>query len=222
MSKDLVAAAAKKAERDFPADPLDNLPVISEPRCRICRSDFRPLIDRMIAGPYSYAAIARQFIGKDNELSGSNHEALRKSIERHAKQHVTVRDQAVREIIEQRAIERGLLVDEQKNMLLTSEALLELYVQKGFEQITKEGTWVRHQDVLEAVKMVEEMRRDTIVEQVEMLKKQVQAISTAVREIVPPDMHPALIERAKELFEQPIIDIPVTSKKEAIEVTTSA
>lgn len=222
MSKDLVAAAAKKAERDFPADPLDNLPVISEPRCRICRSDFRPLIDRMIAGPYSYAAIARQFIGKDNELSGSNHEALRKSIERHAKQHVTVRDQAVREIIEQRAIERGLLVDEQKNMLLTSEALLELYVQKGFEQITKEGTWVRHQDVLEAVKMVEEMRRDTIVEQVEMLKKQVQAISTAVREIVPPDLHPALIDRAKELFEQPIIDIPVTSKKEAIEVTTSA
>lgn len=217
MSKDLVAAAAKKAERDFPADPLDNLPVISEPRCRICRSDFRPLIDRMIAGPYSYAAIARQFIGKDNELSGSNHEALRKSIERHAKQHVTVRDQAVREIIEQRAIERGLLVDEQKNMLLTSEALLELYVQKGFEQITKEGTWVRHQDVLEAVKMVEEMRRDTIVEQVEMLKKQVQAISTAVREIVPPDLHPALIERAKELFEQPIIDMPVASKKEAIE-----
>lgn len=212
MNSDLT----KKA-KDFLPDPIENLPVISEPRCRICRSDFRPLIDRMIAGPYSYAAIARQFMDKDSELSGSNHEALRKSIERHAKHHVTVRDQAVREIIEQRAIERGILVDEQKSMLLTSEALLELYVQKGFEQITKEGTWVRHQDVLEAVKMVEEMRRDTIAEQVEALKKQVQVISIAVREIVPPDLHPAIVERAKELMEQPVIEMqPVASKKEAL------
>lgn len=214
-SKDLVKTA-KKARDDFLPDPIENLPVISEPRCRICQSDFRPLIDRMIAGPYTYAAIARQFHGKDDRLGG-NHEALRKSIERHAKQHVTVRDQAVREIIEQRAIERGLLVEDHKNMLLTSEALLELYVQKGFEQITKEGTWVRHQDVLEAVKMVEDMRRDTISEQVEVLKKQVAVISQAVREIVPPDLHPAIVQRAQELMEQPVIDMPrVASKKEAI------
>src|SRR6476469_6187047 len=122
-----MSEALEKKKKDFQPDLLENLPMISEPRCRICRSDFRPLIDRMIAGPYSYAAIARQFMDKDAELSGSNQEALRKSIERHAKAHVTVRDQAVREIIEQRAIERGILVDEQKNMLLTSEALLELY-----------------------------------------------------------------------------------------------
>jgi len=213
-----MSEALEKKKKDFQPDLLENLPMISEPRCRICRSDFRPLIDRMIAGPYSYAAIARQFMDKDAELSGSNQEALRKSIERHAKAHVTVRDQAVREIIEQRAIERGILVDEQKNMLLTSEALLELYVQKGFEQITKEGTWVRHQDVLEAVKMVEEMRRDTIAEQVEALKKQVQVISIAVREICPPDLHPLIVDRAKELMEQPVIDMPttVTSKREAI------
>lgn len=214
---DIVEKTTKKAQKDFLPDPIEHLPVISEPRCRICRSDFRPLIDRMIAGPYSYAAIARQFKDKDAELSGSNHEALRKSIERHAKMHVTVRDQAVREIIEQRAIERGILVDDQKNMLLTSEALLELYVQKGFEQITKDGTWVRHQDVLEAVKMVEEMRRDTISEQVEALKKQVQVISIAVREVVPPDLHPAIVERAKELMEQPVIDMPIVqNKREAI------
>lgn len=216
MSEDLVKKTAKKARDDFLPDPIESLPVISEPRCRICQSEFRPLIDRMIAGPYTYAAIARQFHGKDDKLGG-NHEALRKSIERHAKQHVTIRDQAVREIIEQRAIERGVLVEDQKNMLLTTEALLELYIQKGFEQITKDGTWVRHQDVLEAVKMVEEMRRDTISEQVEVLKKQVAVISQAVRDIVPPDLHPAIVERAQELMEQPVLQMqPVTSKKEAL------
>lgn len=212
---------AKKMKDDFLPDPIDSLPVISEPRCRICQSDFRPLIDRMIAGPYTYAAIARQFIGKDQHLSGSNHEALRKSIERHAKMHVTVRDQAVREIIEQRALEQGILVDDYKNTILTTEGLLDLYIQKGFEQITKDGTWVRHQDVLEAVKMVEEMRRDTIGEQVETLKKQVAAISAAVREIVPPDLHPALVERAQELFQQPIIDVPVPSKSHALGVANA-
>lgn len=215
VKPDIIDEAIKKGKSDFLPDVLDNLPVISEPRCRICRSEFRVLIDRMIAGPYTYAAIARQFAGKDQHLI-SSHDALRKSIERHAKLHVTVRDQAVRQIIEQRAIEQGLLVDEQVNIMSTTQGLLDLYIQKGFEQITKDGTWVRHQDVLEAVKMVEEMRRDTVAEQVEILKKQVSAISAAVREIVPPDLHPRLIQRATELFEQPIIDLPVATKEAAL------
>lgn len=206
-AREIVNRAVQNGQDRVP-DVLENLPIISEPRCNVCKSDFRPLIDRMIAGPYSYAAIARQFRGKDNYLSGSQ-DAVRKSIERHAKTHVTVRDQAIREIIEKRALEHDMLVDETKSTWLTTEGLLELYLQKGYEQITKDGVWVRHQDVLEAVKMVEEMKRDTIGEQVELLKRQVAAISRAVREVVPPELHPQLGELARKYFEDPIIDLPV-------------
>lgn len=198
-AKEIVKKAVNNAGNDSAADVLKNLPIVTEPRCNVCKSDFRPIIDRMIAGPYSYSAIARQFRGKDKFLSG-NHEAVRKSIERHAKSHVTIRDQAIREIVEARAAEHGMLVDDLKNTYLTSEALLELYMQKGFEQVTKEDVWVRHQDILEAVKMLEEMRRDTVSEEIETMKKQVWAISQAIREIVSPDMHPAIVARAQELF----------------------
>lgn len=198
--KDLVEQAVKNGNgSDRVPDVMKNLPMVTEPRCNVCKSDFRPIIDRMIAGPYSYSAIARQFRGKDKYLSG-NHEAVRKSIERHAKSHVTIRDQAIREIIEQRAAEQGMLVDDVKNTYLTSEALLELYMQKGFEQVTKDDVWVRHQDILEAVKMLEEMRKDTVSEEIETMRKQVWAISQAIRELINPDLHPAIVARAQELF----------------------
>jgi hypothetical protein len=205
--KDIVKQAVEKDEH--PKDVLDNLPVISEPRCNICKSEFRPLIDRMVVGPYTYASIARQFRGKDQYLNGSL-DAVRKSVERHAKSHVTVRDQAIREIIEQRATEAGILVDDAKGSLATTMGLLELYVQKGYDQTTKPDSWVRHQDILEAVKIIEQMRKDTVSEQLEVWKKQVWAISQAVRDIVPPDLHPALVERAQELFEQPILELEAT------------
>jgi len=202
-----------KKDKEHVKDILNNLPIVSEPRCNICKSEFRPIIDRMIAGPYSYAAIARQFMGKDPHLRG-NFDAVRKSVERHAKNHVNIQTAAIREIIEQRALDAGLLVNDVQNTYLTNEALLELYVKKGFDQVTKDDTWVRHQDILKAVEMIETMKRDTIGEQIEVLKKQVFCISQAVREIVPEDMHPQIIARVEELFTQPIIDLQPEKPKE--------
>jgi hypothetical protein len=197
---------------EAPRDVLANLPTITEPRCNVCKSDFRPLIDRMIAGPYTFMAIARQFRGKDKHLNGSL-EAVRKSIERHAKSHVTVRDAAIREIIEQRAAEAGMLVDDVKSTYLTAEALLELYMQKGFEQVTKDDTWVRHQDVLQAVQMLEQMRKDTVMDEIDAMKKQVYAISQAVKEIVPPELHPLIVERAHKIFTEADLVMPPRTVK---------
>lgn len=205
----------RNGSSEAPRDVLANLPTITEPRCNVCKSEFRPLIDRMIAGPYTYMAIARQFRGKDKVLNG-NLEAVRKCIERHAKAHVTIRDQAIREIIENRAAEAGMLVDDVKNTFLTSEALLELYMQKGFDQVTRDDTWVRHQDILEAVKMINELRKDTVMEEVEVMKKQVFAISQAVKEIVDPMLHPMIVERAHQIFTESDLDIPKTEPATAV------
>ena len=109
-----------------PKEALNNLPVITEPRCNVCKSEFRPLIDRMIVGPYSYAAIARQFHAKDIHLAGKI-DSVRKSIERHAKNHVSVRDAAIREVIEQRAMEAGMLVEDEKTGLMVDEEALPQY-----------------------------------------------------------------------------------------------
>lgn len=204
---------------EAPRDVLANLPTVTEPRCNVCKSDFRPLIDRMIAGPYTYMAIARQFKGKDKHLSGSL-EAVRKSIERHSKSHVNVRDAAVREIIEQRAAEAGMLVDDVKTTYLTAEALLELYMKKGFDKVTQEETFVRDQDVLEAVKMLDQMRKDTVMEEIDVMKKQVFAISQAVKEIVPPDLHPLIVERAHKIFTEADLVMPRTVQVKPVDART--
>jgi hypothetical protein len=214
-AKQIVDEASRDSDK-LP-DVLHNLPIVTEPRCNVCKSEFRPLIDRMIAGPYSYSAIARQFRGKDRHLAG-NVEAVRKSIERHAKSHVTIRDQAIREIVESRAMEAGLMVDDMKNSFLTAEALLELYMQKGFEQVTKEDTWVRHQDILEAAKQFREMKKDTVFEEVESMKKQVWALSQAVRETVPEYLQPKILERAYELLRTRDIDIPAPPPPKPIQL----
>jgi hypothetical protein len=162
----------------------------------------------MIMGPYTYATIARQFMGKDQHLSGK-YDAVRKSIERHAKNHVNVRSQAIREIIERRAIEQGMLIDDEKQTLLTIEGMLELYINKGYEQINDDGVVVRHQDILEAAKMLEDIRRNSVGEQIDVMRRQVSAISQAIREIVPAELHPAIAQRAQDIFQAPVIDIKV-------------
>lgn len=207
MARTSLRDVAKQAVEDSTNLP-DRLPAITEPRCNVCKSEFRPVIDRMIVGPYSYATIARQFMGKDDNLQGK-FDAVRKSIERHAKNHVNVRSQAVREIIERRAIEQGLLVDQEATNLATIEGMLELYIQRGYELLGEEGATVRHQDILQAAQQLEEMRRNSVGEQIDVMKRQVQAISQAVREIVPEHLQPLLVDRATKIFQGDIIDVKV-------------
>lgn len=173
------------------------LPIITEPRCNICKSSMRSLIDQLIVSGYSPMAIARQVHG--TELKGSI-DAIRKSVERHSDRHLNVREEALKRIIDNRAKERGILIDATEERLVTSEAVLDMIVSKGLEQIVDPAARVKYQDILKAVELQKSYESDSVAQQLDILQRQMWAIREAVKKVCPPELWQELVQTAMDLF----------------------
>lgn len=195
----------EKKEDDLPT-LVEQIPTIIEPRCKVCQSDFRDVIDRLIVTGISDTKLAQQFAGKDASLKSSVG-AVRKSIERHRKRHLNVRDSALRRILEKRAAEAGILVDRYEDQLVDTTALLEQMIAKGQEQITDPKARIKYQDVIKAAEMLRDQRLQEASEQMEVYARQVRAISQAVKELVPLELHPAIVDRARQLLTGEFVEV---------------
>jgi hypothetical protein len=202
---------------DDKEDIYDNLPIKFEPRCKICKSEFRPIIDRLLVSGNSFTMIAEQFRGKDQHLTGSV-DAIRKSVERHRRKHLTVRDAAVRDILEERARESGVLVETVRQQLISSEAMLELAVRQGTEQLSQPEAKIKYQDAIRAAELLRDRKYEEMSQQLEVVMRQVQAITQAIQEIVPNEYHLPTVERAKEIFNGPVLPIIPQSQRPQLEV----
>jgi hypothetical protein len=181
-------------------DILNCLPMKFEPRCKICKSDFRTVIDRLLISGNSYVGIAQQFRGKDQHLTGSV-DAIRKSIERHRKAHLSVNDQAVRDILEQKAREAGVLVETARQQLISEEALLQLAVRKGTEQLSEPESRIKYQDAIKAAELLRDKKAQEMTVQLELVQRQYNAIVQAVQKVVPNDLWQTVVDTAKAIFD---------------------
>jgi|SRR5581483_3774866 len=194
-----------RTRRSKDMELLRNLPVRSEPRCNICKSANRSRVDKLLAAGFSYISVAEELQVLDDEFKHKELDTIRKNVERHAKRHVNIKDRAVREIIERRALEQGIILDEATGQIATGRALLDLVVAKGTEQLTDPDMRVKVADAIEAVKMLEDVQKSEYLAQVEAMQKQVFCISRAVQELVPADLLPTIVHRAEELFRNPAL-----------------
>lgn len=195
----------------------DLIPEISESRCNICTSISRQSVDKLHVAGFNPSDIARELIARDDDFKNKSLDTVRKNVERHIKRHVNIRDQAVRKIMERRAIEQGILLDEYEGQLLTGRALLDLFIQKAHEQIVDPESRIKYDTALEAVRMLEDFEKNAFTEQMEVMKRQVWAISQAVKELVPERLYEPIGNRARELFEHPELELAIprtTVKKE--------
>jgi len=211
MNEDLIEARAETEEK---LTLKELLPDKTEPRCNICKSNQRAIVDTLIVQGHGPLAIARQIKGADECLNGSI-DTIRKSVERHGSRHLNVQEDAIRRTIEKRAAERGVLVDYAEEKLATTKAVLDLMVAKGLEQVVEPGARVKYQDILKAVELLEEYEKNAFATQVDILQKQMWAIREAVRRVCPPDLWPELARVAVELFEG--VD-PFVDEREVIEL----
>jgi len=193
--KDIVAGPDKPN-----SDPLNDIPVIFEPRCKVCRSDFRNVIERLLVSGNSYVSIAKQFVNKDPEFQTSV-DSLRKSIERHRKAHLTIRDQAVRDILETKAREAGVMVETVRGQLISEEALLQLAVAKGTEQLSDPDSRIKYQDAIKAAELLRDKKYEEISIQMDIVNRQYNAIVQACQRVVPKELYPQLVETAQAIFE---------------------
>ena len=178
----------------------DLLPEITQPRCNVCKSSKRHIIDQLLVMGHGPVELARQWKGTDEHLNGSI-DAIRKSIERHADKHLNIEEAAIKRIIDKRAAERGILVDYTEDKLATTKAVLDLMVAKGLEQVTEDGARVKYQDILKAVELLEEYETNSFAQQVDVLQRQMWAIREAVRKVCPPELFDELTAEAYRLFD---------------------
>ena len=189
-------------------DLIDNtIPTKMEIRCNICVSIHRKRVDRLLAASFSYADIADDLMMVDEEFRSKSIGTVRKNVERHAKKHVDIKSRSVREIVERRAKEAGIIVEEATGQIATGRALLDLMINRATEQISDSESIVKYQDALEAVKMLEDFQRSEYVHQLEILQRQVWAISRALKEIVPENMYPEIADRARYWFDNPTLEL---------------
>lgn len=195
---------------------LGILPVVNEPRCNICQSVNRKHVDKLLAAGFSALSIAEEMIRIDDDFKEKKLDTVRKNVSRHADRHVNIKDRAIRQIIEKRAAEQGILVDEVEGQIATTRSLLDLMVAKGHDQMTDPDYRVRMADVIEGVKILEDVQRQEIVHQVEVMQRQVWAISTALQmQIKDQETLAKVVSMAERLFENPeLVDDGLLSVQE--------
>jgi hypothetical protein len=181
-------------------NPLNDIPLIFEPRCKVCKSQFRNVIERLLVSGNSYVGIAKQFVNKDPEFE-TTVDSLRKSIERHRKAHLTIRDHAVRDILETKAREAGVLVETVRERIISEEALLQLAVAKGTEQLSDPDSRIKYQDAIKAAELLRDKKYEEISIQMDIVNRQYNAIVQACQRIVPKELYPQLVESAQAIFE---------------------
>lgn len=187
---------------------LNNLPVRMEPRCNICNSASRAKVDKLIAAQFTYTSIAEELVISDDDFKGKEQDTVRKNVERHAKRHVDIKSKAIRDIVERRAKEQGILLESAEGQIASGRALLDLIITRGTEQISTNPDFkIKMADAIEAVKMLEDVQKAEYLAQLEVMQRQVFAISKAVKEMVPPTMIEPIVRRAHELFEHPTLEL---------------
>lgn len=196
------------AKKSTSLDSLhDRLPFKTEPKCHICQSGSRSKVDKLLAAQFSYTSIAKELVASDGDFSDKQVETVRKNVERHAKAHVDIRNKAIRNIVEARAREQGVLLDSVEGKITSGRALLDLLIARATEQASDPATRVRYADAIEAVKLLEDVQKAEFQSQLEVLQRQVWAISEAVKAKVPQTMLPGIVDEAKRLFESDPLEL---------------
>lgn len=179
----------------------------------------RKHVDKLLAAGFSQLSIAEELILMDDKFKDKKLDTVRKNVSRHSERHVSIKDRAVRQIIEKRAAEQGVLLEEATGQLTTARSLLDLMVARGHDQLTDPDYRVRMADVIEATKMLEDAQRQEYVHKVEIMQRQVWAISQALQiKIDDPQQLADVVELANRLFEDPDLIDSGTLAQESMEL----
>lgn len=164
-------------------------PRIVEPRCHTCQSPYRDYIENMLVRGHSYLSIANSIPeGPD-----------RRSISTHHKEHMAITAAAYRAILEEESSLEGQNYDTGVRGAITNRGVLELMIRKGFEDIMDDNTMVEPRDLIQIIKLKQEMDANHAQVQIETYKRQVDLFKQAILEVVPPDIQAQIVARVKRL-----------------------
>lgn len=184
-----------------------------EPQCRVCRApdEVHSLVDSLLLYGRTYASIERRIADVMDDWDPLDKISYW-SIRNHQKRHLNFDAVAVREIAERRAAEAGRTILEGSRGLVTAYGLLELIMQRGWEDLANGTARPTVSEAmtaalsLEKLETADDREEDSAWVQLEMLV-------TAIKENTSPDQRRAIMKQlsaAREDLGVPIDVVEVT------------
>lgn len=218
--KDLVDVAPRT--EDILSEEIDGKVYAykKEYRCKVCRSDphIRRLIDTLLVFPKTYQETLDTVapLLEDMEVPEKDRPSYW-SIRNHQKRHLDFDKQAVREIVERRAADRGKSILNGKHNLLTAEAVYELIVQRGFQSIADRDQTPNVHETMQAAGLLDKLEKAHAGQQnTQDLIVQLNAIIEAVRETVPIELQQEIAAKLRAIKQREDIEsLPVPQEQTA-------
>lgn len=195
---------------DPPVPPSNNgAKLITVKQCKICSSPYRDEVDLLLARAFSYRKIEEYLKDLGQNISY-------KSVERHANSHLSLELGQFAKLAEQRTEEIQKAIAEQSFRNISNMAALDLIIYKFWDGLLYGRIALEAKDGLQAIKLREELEKSGMSAIEEEFGKQLNAIIIAIQEIVPEEMWPKIVTRAKDIskgnmfkqIEAPILEGP--------------
>jgi hypothetical protein len=166
------------------------IPIVHEPRCKVCTSPQRNSIDKMLAAGFTYSEIERQFGGN----------IPRKSISGHSQKHLNYEQAAIREVIEKEAVNAQQNYDMGVSRLVTKNAYLEVALQKAYDALVNNDTMVEPKDAVKVIEMLQRLQDQNQTVALDELRVQFQYFMQAVKETIPKEQWESIVDRTADLL----------------------
>lgn len=199
----------EKSNRLPAAGENDLFEVVSSSRCKVCQSKWRPNVDMMLIRGFSVRKIAESLQNAGEDISY-------RSVQRHKESHLNLEKSAYRAIIDKHAEEYEKANAENEIRIISGKAYLDVFIQKGWDQLIYEDLNLDPKDVLKAIELREELMSDGYSVLEEKMMIQVKSMVQAIQEIVPPDLHAAVAARAKEIAQGNILSLEAGVEKATV------
>lgn len=185
------------------------IPLINEPRCKVCQSPHRHLVDQLLVAGHSYSEIERQFAFAN---------IPRRSISKHANNHLGYEEAGIREIIEREAMAAQRNFEEGKTRVITKNAYLEVAMQKAYDALIKDDVLVEPKDAVKVIEQLQKLQEQNQAIALDELRVQLQTFIQAVKEIVPKNSWSEIVGRTADLLRASGREVPFEQPQEEEEI----
>lgn len=177
-----------KGSKKTPVPLRHGVPEIVEPRCSVCKNEYRREIDKMLVMGHSQADILRHFDALGMKFT-------QKAMSVHKTKHLTLKHHAVRQALERRMA--GLVddVDEVEGYILSRNAIFEVMRTKMYERLMDGSMEFSPTDMFNLLDRIEAVEKDEQQVNLDSMVFQINALIAAIKAVVPKSLWQKVIEQ---------------------------
>jgi hypothetical protein len=167
---------------------IDEMGTYVDERCKCCMHEHRKAIDQLLVTPnISGREISRLFgVSKD-------------SVYNHGRNHLNYNAASIKRVIEEEAAAMQENVEDGVKGVLARRVFLSSYIQRTMEALLSNELPLSGKEAMAAIQMLTTYEESETAMQMQMLQDQFNAFQQAMKELVPPEMWYAIVDRTKEI-----------------------